>query len=223
MEQTVQETLEALAFWPHLTAEQQQTLLLAAQTRRFAAGAAVRAAGEACLGLMLLRSGVLRVYLLSEDGREATIYRLRAGDTCVLSASCLLQAITFDVEIDAESDCEVVLLPALPFARLMDENIYVENYVYQQSAARLSDVISAVERMFFLTLRQRIAAFLIDETAQAGGDTLALTQEQLARAIGSAREAVSRTLRQLAQEGAVAVTRGAIQVTDKAALYRELG
>ena len=117
---------------------------------------------------------------------------------------------------------DVLILPTPVFSQLMEENLYVENFVYRSSTERLSDLIQAVERMFFMTLRQRVAAFLIDESASSGNSTLSLTQEHLARAIGSAREAVSRILKQLSQAGSIEVSRGGIRILDKAKLYQEL-
>lgn len=214
--------LEAQSFWPHLSDAQKTLLRERSHIAHFAAGEAIKTGSSNCIGPLFVIQGILRVYLLSADGREATIYRLRAGETCVLSASCVLSAMTFDVQIDAETDCEVVIIPSPVFAQLVDNNLYVENFVYRSSTERLSDLIQAVERMFFMTLRQRVAAFLIDESASSGKTTLCLTQEQLARAIGSAREAVSRILKQLSQTGSIEVSRGGIRILDKAMLYREL-
>ncbi len=214
--------LEAQSFWPHLSDEQKALVQERSHIAHFSAGEAVKLGGYNCIGPLFVIKGILRVYLLSADGREATIYRLRTGETCVLSAACILSAMTFDVQIDAETDCDLIIIPTPVFAQLVDENLYVENFVYRSSTERLSDLIQAVERMFFMTLRQRVAAFLIDESASSGDSTLSLTQEQLARAIGSAREAVSRTLKQLAQTGSIEVSRGGIHILDKSMLYREL-
>ena len=204
--------LEKQAFWPHLTPSEQQRIRDHVLSSHFSAGEAIKLGGNNCIGPLFVVHGILRVYLLSADGREATIYRLRQGDACMLSASCMLSAITFDVQIDAETDCDLLIIPTTLFADLMSHNLY----------ERLSDLIQAVERMFFLTLRQRIAAFLIDESATNGTDRLTLTQEQLARAIGSAREAVSRSLKQLAQSGSIEVSRGGIRILNKSLLYAEL-
>ncbi len=214
--------LESQSFWPHLSDAQKQLVRERAHAAHFSAGEAVKTGNCSCIGPLFVVQGILRVYLLSADGREATIYRLRAGETCVLSASCVLSAMTFDVQIDAETDCDLLIIPAATFAQLVDENLYVENFVYRSSTERLSDLIQAVERMFFLTLRQRVAAFLIDESASSGNTTLSLTQEQLARAIGSAREAVSRILKQLSKSGSIEVSRGGIRILDKGMLYEEL-
>lgn len=214
--------LESQSFWPHLFEEQKILLRERSRIAHFAAGEAIKMGSDSCIGPLFVAAGILRVYLLSADGREATIYRLRAGETCVLSASCVLSAMTFDVQIDAETDCDLLIIPTPVFAQLVDENLYVENFVYRSSTERLSDLIQAVERMFFMTLRQRVAAFLIDESANSGNTSLSLTQEQLARAIGSAREAVSRILKQLSQSGSIEVSRGGIHILDKGMLYREL-
>lgn len=215
--------LKKQSFWQHLSEEQQQMVEQHTICSHFSAGQAVKLGSSNCIGPLFVVRGILRVYLLSEDGREATIYRVRAGEACVLSASCILSAITFDVQIDAETNCDLLIIPTATFATLMEQNLYVENYVYRNSTERLSDLIQAVERMFFLTLRQRVAAFLIDESASSGTDQLTLTQEQLAKAIGSAREAVSRILKQLSQTGSITVSRGGIVIRDKSLLYAELG
>ena len=204
--------LEKQSFWPHLSPEDQH----------FSAGQAIKMGSCNCIGPLFVVHGILRVYLLSQDGREATIYRLRQNDACMLSASCVLSAITFDVQIDAETDCDLIIIPTSLFSDLMSHNLYVENYVYRSSTERLSDLIQAVERMFFLTLRQRVAAFLIDESSSTGSDHVTLTQEQLAKAIGSAREAVSRILKQLSANGSIEVSRGGIRILNKSLLYAEL-
>lgn len=214
--------LEKQSFWPHLSPEDQQRVREQALTAHFSAGQAVKMGSCNCIGPLFVVRGILRVYLLSQDGREATIYRLRQNDACMLSASCVLSAITFDVQIDAETDCDLIIIPTSLFSDLMSHNLYVENYVYRSSTERLSDLIQAVERMFFLTLRQRVAAFLIDESSSTGSDHVTLTQEQLAKAIGSAREAVSRILKQLSSNGSIEVSRGGIRILNKSLLYAEL-
>lgn len=214
--------LEKQSFWPHLSPEDQQRVREQALTAHFSAGQAVKMGSCNCIGPLFVARGILRVYLLSQDGREATIYRLRQNDACMLSASCVLSAITFDVQIDAETDCDLIIIPTSLFSDLMSRNLYVENYVYRSSTERLSDLIQAVERMFFLTLRQRVAAFLIDESSSTGSDHVTLTQEQLAKAIGSAREAVSRILKQLSANGSIEVSRGGIRILNKSLLYAEL-
>lgn len=214
--------LEQFSFWEHLSAADRELFSANLHLLHYSAGQAVRSSGVDCLGALFVINGILRVYLLSEEGKETTMYRLRDGDVCIMSASCVLSSITFEVEIDAETDCDLYLIPAAVFSDVMKRNIYVENFSYRLITERFSDMVAAVERMFFLTLKQRIAAFLIDESAAQHTEDLVLTQEQLARAIGSAREAVSRNLKQLSSCGCIEVSRGTIRILDRKKLYKEL-
>ena len=210
---------QAFPFWEHMTEEDQDFLLDNIRELHYPAGAAIQSEERQCLGTLFLLKGVLRVYLLSSQGKEATLYRLRDSDICTLSASCMLSAITFDVQIDAETDCDLLLLPAVPISRLMKNNIYLENFIYKRTTEHFSDVIAGIERTFFMTLPQRIAAFLLDEAADTGSDELTLTQEAIARSIGSAWEAVSRSLKQLNKDGSLQISRGSIRILDKSRLY----
>ena len=142
---------QAFPFWEHMTEEDQDFLLDNIRELHYPAGAAIQSEERQCLGTLFLLKGVLRVYLLSSQGKEATLYRLRDSDICTLSASCMLSAITFDVQIDAETDCDLLLLPAVPFSRLMKNNIYLENFIYKRTTEHFSDVIAGIERTFFMT------------------------------------------------------------------------
>ena len=215
-------TLESLAFWPHLTPRQRDTLLHAARTARYRAGEIIRGIDRDCLGVLLIQEGMIRISLLSEDGREATISRIPAGEVCVLSAACSLSAITFQVQVQAEADTRALVIPVQVLSALMKESLHVENFVYRSAALRFSDVIQAVEQMLFYTLEQRVAAYLVEESARRGTDTLPVTQEQLAQAIGSAREAVTRTLKKLAAAGLVEQRRGGVRLLDRKGLHNLL-
>lgn len=212
-----------LPFWDKLTESQKELLSSRARLICLGAGESVHDGDSDCLGVLLVFSGVLRAYLLSEDGKEVTIYRLRAGDVCMLSASCILEAITFQIQIDSEEKSEVILIPTDVFSALSDVNIYVENFSYKKVTERFGDVIDAVERMLFMSLEQRVAAFLTDEMAQTGSNEIHLTHEQIARLIGSAREAVSRILKQMSLSGYVELFRGGVRILDKPALYSLIG
>ena len=211
--------LKNLSFWNHISDDDKRLIIDKLHLLHYEAGQSVHSGEDGCLGALIIRRGILRTFLLSDDGKETTMFRLREGSICILSASCILSAITFDVQIEAETDCDVLLIPSAVFQSLMKNNIYVENFAYRLMTERFSDVISAVERMFFMNLRQRIAVFLIDESVAQRSSTLALTQEQLAKAIGSAREAVSRNLKLLVKDGCIEISRGTINILDKKMLY----
>ncbi len=175
----------------------------------------LHSAGSQCQGVLLIKNGGLRVYILSEDGREVTLYRVSSGEVCVFSASCILSHITFDVHIDAEQDTEAYLIHISAFSKLSDENVYVENFAYKNAVERFSDVMWAMEQILFMSFDKRLAIFLADEMAKTNSTSLYITQEQIARYIGSAREVVSRMLKVFKAEGIIEQTRGAICVIDK--------
>ena len=207
-------------FWDKLTEAQQEYLCRFARPVRYEKGAHVHSPTENCVGILLLRSGQLRAYLLSEDGRDVTLYRLFAGDVCILSASCVLDAVTFDVHIDAEEPVEAYCIGAGAFKRVMDENIYVRCYAYQMTAESYSETMWAMQQILFMSADRRLAIFLSDELAKSGGSDIAMTHDQIARYMGSAREVVSRMLKYFAQEGLVKLWRGGLTVLDKPRLQR---
>lgn len=219
MDDKIRKVLEETPFWEHLTNEQADRVLQDSRCVSYPAGSLIYSPARECLGTIFILKGTIRAYLLSDEGKEVTIYRIRKGDTCVLTASCALSAITFDVEIEAETDCEVLLIPATVFSVLSADNIYVENFAYKIATERFSSVVEALQQIMFMSLRQRIAAFLIDESAQGRDDCIHMTHEEIAKAIGSAREAVSRTLKQMSEKGDVVLFRGGIKIENKASLY----
>ncbi|MGI5978097.1 MAG: Crp/Fnr family transcriptional regulator [Oscillospiraceae bacterium] len=205
---------ERFSFWNELTPEQQKRLCDSTSQLRYEKGTSIHNGRENCLGLLLVRSGQLRVYMLSEQGRDVTLYRMFPGDICVLSASCVLDAITFDVFIDAEEDTDLLVVNSAAFHALADENVYVRCFGYEIATKRFSEVMWAMQQILFMGVDRRLAIFLIEELEKTGGDTVRLTHEQIARYMGSAREVVSRMLKYFESEGIVRLSRGGIRVTD---------
>lgn len=206
---------KGLPFWSQLSAQEQQLLCTSAVTVTYDKGVNLRSDNRDCIGILFIKSGQLRVYLLSEDGREVTLYRLFTGETCVLSASCILDAISFDVNIDTEEPTELIVLPLAAVRQLLEKNIYVKNWSYEMAAERFSDVMWAMQQVLFMSFDRRLAIFLCDELNKEGGDTIKMTQEQIAKFIGSAREVVSRMLKYFASEGLVQVVRGGVKILEK--------
>lgn len=211
--------LQQFPFWDQLSKEEQSKVEMRASILRYGAGQPVRSGNRDCLGLIYVASGILRAYLLSPDGKEITLYRVKEGDICLLAASCVLDSISFDTQVDAEEDTEFLLIPADVYAELMENNICVQRDTYKLATERFSDVVAGFERLVFLTLEQRLTAFLLDEASEQNSDTIHMTHEQIATHIGSAREAVSRSLKRLASEGQVEMFRGGVHLKDKPALY----
>ncbi len=211
-----------LGFWDKLSDSEKSMIENNITKVSYNIGFNLHSSDNECLGVLLIKSGGLRVYILSEDGREVTLYRLAPGDICVLSASCILNNITFDVHIDAESKTDAYLINIGTFSILSNQNIYVENFAYRNTIERFSDVMWAMEQILFMSLDKRLAIFLLDEIVKANSNELHITQEQIAKYIGSAREVVSRMLKVFQSEGILEQSRGSIHIIDKEKL-RELG
>lgn len=223
IEQEEMEYIKArLDFWDKLSDVEKSMIENNITKVSYNTGFNLHSTDNECLGVLLIKSGGLRVYILSEDGREVTLYRLTPGDICVLSASCILNNITFDVHIDAESKTDAYLINIGTFSILSNQNVYVENFAYRNTIERFSDVMWAMEQILFMSLDKRLAIFLLDEIAKANSTELHITQEQIAKYIGSAREVVSRMLKVFQSEGILEQSRGSIHITDKEKL-RELG
>ena len=206
---------EILPFWDKIADGEKNLLTSNIKSVLYKQGENVYSASRECIGVLLVKKGELRTYIISEKGKEVTLYRLHRGEVCILSASCLLKNISFDVFIDAEQDTEVLLINPVIFSQLQNNSLYVENFALRSAVDRFSDVMWAMEQILFMSFDRRLAVFLLDETARTGTNTLSLTHEQIAKYMGSAREVVSRMLKYFVKEGMVELRRGGILVTGK--------
>jgi CRP/FNR family transcriptional regulator, anaerobic regulatory protein len=207
-------------FISRLSISEQEELFANTSQISYKKGQNIHSAENDCIGVLLVKSGELRAYILSEGGKEATLYRLYPGDVCILSASCLMHNITFDVFIDAEMDSEILLVSAGVFAKLQASSIYVENFALSVMVDKFSDVMWAMEQILFKSFDSRLATFLLDESAKRGSDRIDLTHEQIAKYMASAREVVSRMIKYFEKEKLVTLHRGGLTITDKAGLRK---
>ncbi len=207
-----------LTFWDKLSPDDQSLVTENITTLQYAKGTHIHHSGLDCMGILMIKSGELRVYLLSEDGRDITLYRLYPGEACILSASCVLKNITFDVHIDAEQDSQLLLLNAKLFQQLYNKNIYVENFASKLTIQRFSDVMWAMQQILFMSFDKRLALFLLNESDKTKSNIIRLSHEQIAKYISSAREVVSRMLKYFSTEGIVKLSRGEVTLIDKAKL-----
>ena len=206
--------------WDRLEPDQQARLLASARPRTVARGTVLHSGDADCAGLLLVRSGQLRAYILSEDGREITLYRLFERDMCLFSASCIFQDIRFDVMVSAAEETEVYHIPAEIYRRLMETSLPVMEYTSRLMASRFSDVMWLMDQVMNKKLDSRLAAFLLEEADRTGQNRLELTHEQISGHLGSAREVVSRMLKHFQKEGLVGLGRGSITLDDREGLAR---
>ena len=207
-------------FWSEISEEDREYICRNSLALTYPKGTNVHD-GNGCSGIFFVRSGCLRIYMMSEEGKDITLYRLHSGDFCMLSASCVLQAITFDVLIDAEENSECYVIDGQAFSSVADKNPNIKIFSLETALSRFSDVMWVMQQILFMSMDKRLAIFLLDESARLGSDTIALTHEQIAKYMGSAREVVSRMLKYFSNEGIVEASRKGVKILDKNRL-REL-
>ena len=204
--------------WDQLTPAQQGRLRDSMITRSVPKGTVIHNGSMNCTGLLLVQSGQLRAYILSDEGREITLYRLFDRDMCLFSASCMMRSIQFDITIEAEKDTSLWIVPAEVYKEIMEESAPVANYTNELMATRFSEVMWLIEQIMWKSLDKRVAAFLLEESAIEGTDALKLTHEVIANHLGSHREVITRMLRYFQSEGFVKLSRGTVQIRDAARL-----
>ncbi|MBO5317585.1 MAG: Crp/Fnr family transcriptional regulator [Oscillospiraceae bacterium] len=205
-------------FWHKLTAAQQEKLTEVTHPLEAKAGTLLHDGSGECMGLMLVQTGQLRVYTLSSEGREITLYRLFDQDICLFSASCVMPDVQFSVMVEAEKDCRILVVPSCLFKNLMEDSAPVANYINQLISGRFSEVMWLMEQIMWKSFDKRLAAFLLEESRLENSPVLKITHERIANHMGTAREVVTRMLRYFQSEGMVRLTRGAIELTDENAL-----
>ena len=197
-----------------LTPQQQQMVLDYTAIRTVPAGTVVHNGAVECTGFLLVRSGQLRAYTLSEEGREVTIYRLFDHDCCLFSAACIMSSLQFEVIIETEKDSEIFIIPPSVYQKLMNESLPVSKYTNDLMASRFSEVMWLMEQIMWKSFDKRLAAFLVEESGIEGTTLLKVTHEKIANHMGTAREVVTRMLRYFQGEGLVKLSRGTIEITD---------
>lgn len=206
--------------WDKMTAQQKKRLTDSIVARTLGKGAVLHNGSVDCAGLVLIKTGQLRAYILSEDGREITLYRLFDRDICLFSASCVMRSIQFEIMISTERESEVLIIPPYVFKQLMEESAPLANYTNELMASRFSEVMWLIEQIMWKSVDKRLADFLLNEASLEDSSTLKITHEMIANHLGTAREVVTRMLRYFQNEGYVKLTRGTVELTDLAGLQK---
>jgi CRP/FNR family transcriptional regulator len=204
-----------IPFWDKLTNDQQQRIAGVIEERKVLKGQHIHDSSADCLGLVMVRTGQLRAYILSADGREITVGRLFDYDTSLLSASCVMPDMQLNIMIEAEKDSEFWSIPACLFKNLAEESLAVANYSRDLLAGNYSELMWLMEQIMFKSFDKRLAAFLLEESRVEDTMQLKITHEKIANHMGTAREVVTRMLRYFQGEGMVELSRGTIDLTDR--------
>ena len=161
--------------WNKLNTAQQDRIMSSLTDRNVKKGTVIYSGSLDCTGLFLVKSGQLRAYILSDQGREITLYRLFDRDMCLFSASCMIHSMQFEMTIEAEKDTELWMIPAETYKSIMEESAPLANYTNELMASRFSEVMWLIEQILWKSLDKRVAEFLLEEAAIEDTSRLKIT------------------------------------------------
>ena len=210
------EAVKKLPFWNDLSPYEKSLCEMSAVIHEYRSDSYLlgNCDNQSCLGMLHILSGEARAFIVSEEGREITLFKLRAGDNCVLSASCVLSKITFETHLNVTRNAEVLVLPSAIFGKLMENNIHVRAFTYELATERFSTVMWVMQQIIFFRFDKRLANFLLAEYERTKSKEIRMTQEEIAIATNSAREVVARMIKQFSVDGLIESKRGIILLKD---------
>lgn len=182
---------------------------------RFRPGDVLFRPGDAPRGWIAVVAGRVRVSLTADTGREVVLYRINAGDSCLLTTSALLSSETLLAEAVAETDVEARLIPAAAFERRLGDDAAFRKEVLRNYAERVAELVVVIQDVMFHALPERLARWLLSRLVEGGVEA---THQTIASELGSAREVVTRVLHRFERDGLVRIERGRIILTDPRAL-----
>ena len=202
-------------FWDSLSADHKEDILRHAAEHVFTKGSVLRPYNEnesECMGFVLVNKGQLRAFMLSDGGKEVTLYRLFSLDICLFSASCVMRNIQFDIQLEAEKETRAWVIPASLCNRLMQQSLAMANFTNELMASRFTDVMWTLDQVLFKSMDNRIAALLLELSVIEASDAISVTHEELANQLGTAREVVTRLLKYFQSDGIIKLSRGSIRL-----------
>ena len=215
--------IDSFELWHHLTNVQRDRLAAHTRFMHCMKGESVHRGPLEKAGILHVVSGVLRIYMLSEEGRAFTLCLMRAGDVALLASTAFLSSVSCNVSIEAAEDTKLFASDSDTVRRIFEANVRVRAYAYELAVHRLSEMVWKFQQVLFIPAERRLAKFLLAESERTDGDEIRLTHEQTAQSLGTAREVVSRLMREFSQDGLVRTSRGRIHILDRAALRRRAG
>ncbi len=185
---------QTLKFWNELTQNQKSMITNTSNSIPFKKGDNLYRGESQCLGLILVKSGQLRAYITSEDGKQITLYRLLSLDTCILSASCMIKSINFNINLEIEKDSNIIIIPTEIFNQISEQNSSVKSFMLELMSSRFSDVMWVLDQFVFGSVGKRLAGFLLEHANLEQSNKLKMTHEFIANDLGTAREVITRLL-----------------------------
>lgn len=176
--------------------------------------------GGECAGVQIIGSGRVRVFITSAAGGDITLFRLTAGDVSILSAACMMNGMDIELDMEMETECEIYTIPKQVYRHLYEGCSAVKDYTMEMISEKFSDIMWLFNQFVFTNVASRIAGAILEHRALENQDTLKITHETIAKDAGTAREVVTRILKQFQEDGLVKLTRGKITILDRTGLAR---
>lgn len=211
---TIEDIVSAFGFLGQADATSRKRFLQSSTMVHLGPGQSVCHQGDECAHLALVMSGTARVYKLGENGREITLYRIGRGESCILTASCILSQMPFPAYAVCEEEVEAVVIPAGQIRQWLAESSLWRDYVFGLVAHRMADIISLVEEVVFHRMDQRIADYLVQHCTH-NSRRIEITHQLMASDLGTSREVVSRILKDFETGGLIRVARGSVEIVDQ--------
>lgn len=216
MEESIFE--HAFPFWGELSEGQRQDVRRHAAENLCPKGTQLHFGGGECAGVQIIVSGRARVFITSPAGGDITLFRLLDGDVSILSAACMLNGMDVELDMELETDAVICTIPKKVYRKLYDESGSVKDYTMEMISEKFSDIMWLFHQFVFSNVASRVAGALLSHRGLTGSDSLAVTHEVIARDAGTAREVVTRILKQFQTDGLVKLTRGRVEILDAARL-----
>ncbi len=203
-----------IPIWKDLKKDEQERLEKNVVSHTVPAHTPIRNQDDGCAGLIFVQSGQLRAYIMSDEGKEITLFRLLPGDICLLSASCMMHSIQFDIFVVSEKESEFGLINADVYKSIMKASAPLANYTNEMISNRFTEVMWLMEQILWKSFDQRLAEFLVEESTIENASCLHITHDAIGNHLGHPREVVSRMLHYFQNEGYISLSRGKIELVD---------
>ncbi len=200
------------SFWKYLKEDEKELIRTRIIEVHKKKGMIITHGGEECTGPIAIKKGRARAYITSLNGEEITLYRVIPGETCILSAACMIKNMNITINMEMEEDADLIIIPKCVFKQISDNNIQVKEYVLEMVSEKFSEIMGLFSQFAFSNMANRLAQKLLEHRDLEQSDILIITHDILARDLGTAREVVTRLLKQFQIEGLVELSRGKIKL-----------
>ena len=209
-----EEILSEIAFWEFLNENEKNDIIQHSDIKEYKKGSLIYNNLNECLGMTKVIIGKIRVYIMSNEGREINLFEVKDKECCVMSASCIINKNNFKTNIIAEQDSTIIVISNRILKSIVENNIYVRCYIYEIMNNRMSEILILMQNMLFNDLSKRLSEYLIKIYEKNNNVEVTITQEEISKNIGASREGVSRILKKLEKENLISILRKKIILKD---------